>query len=101
MVRQAIARGGSTAVTSQMRAQRSQPLRLRPRNRAPGAAAVALPSQCTSWHSWLHSPVRVTSETTLHTSSVEASTRISARPVRAMVMIPSQWLRPREVRRRR
>ena len=54
MVRQAIWRGGSTATTSHVRLQRSQPARLRPRKRAPGAAAVAPPSQLTWRHSWLH-----------------------------------------------
>ena len=83
MVRQAIWRGGSTARTSHVRLQRSQPARLRPRNRAPGAAAVAPPSQLTWRHSWLHSPVRVTSATTRHTDSTGASAITSARHVRA------------------
>src|SRR5687767_13163131 len=50
------------------------PARLRPRNRAPGTAEVASPSQAAPTHSWLHSPTRVTSRTTFHTSSMPAST---------------------------
>jgi hypothetical protein len=51
MVRQTSWWGGSTETISHVRLQRSQPDRLRPRNRAPGAAAAAPPSQVTWWHS--------------------------------------------------
>ncbi len=81
-VRQEIERGGSTLTTSQVRLHRHGPERLRPRNRAPGAAEVAPPSQATRVHSWLHSPVRVTSATTRHTASIGTSTLTSTRPER-------------------
>ena len=55
------------------------PERLRPRNRTRGAAPVAPSSQATWWHSWLHSPVRVTSATTRHTDSIGAATVTSTR----------------------
>ena len=59
------------------------PVRLRPRNRAPGAADVEPSSQTTWRHSWLHSPVRVGSETTRHTDSTGAVTVSSTRQERA------------------
>src|SRR5215475_8443820 len=82
-VRQASSCGGSAVRISQTRRQRSQPERLLPRNRAPGAGAAAGPSHLTRRHSWLHSPVRVTSATTRQTASGGASARVSACPVLA------------------
>ena len=52
-----------------------RPSRLPPRNRAPTVRRAASPSHPPSRHSWLQSPIRVTSEMTAQTCSGVASAR--------------------------
>jgi hypothetical protein len=73
-VHQTSSDGASTATTSQVRVHRTHREWFRPRKRTPGAAASAPPSHVPERHSWLHSPVRRTSEITRHTSCTAAST---------------------------
>jgi hypothetical protein len=81
-VSQTSSSGGSTARITQTRAHRTRdPARLRPRNRTPGAAELAPSSHSAPRHSWLHSPMRVTSASTAHTASGGASTTTSTAPV--------------------
>ena len=68
-VRHENSRGASTRTISFVRAQRTRPTVFLPWKRAPGAGAVAPSSRFASRHSWLHSPMRVTSETIAHTAS--------------------------------
>ena len=79
-VRHAISRGGSTATTSLVRLHANFRTLLRPRKRAPGAAASAPSIHSASWHSWLHSPTLVGSETSRHTASGAVSVTTSTLP---------------------
>src|SRR5262245_59851449 len=80
--------GGSATSTSFSRAQRLQPRRLAPRNRAPGASFAESPTHSQRRHSPLHSPIRVISEITFQTSSTGASMVIVASQLRRTADLP-------------